>query len=298
MSRFFLLLVLGILFFTVPILGQYSADHTSTSSNALRLYCNRETAYSTGVSDARKGLSRKQDFAQICTVSRDILNAAYNSGYNFGLTNQSGLVINEPAPSHPANQYQLPSSQSQIYTRPVAQAPGGYAVPPGSNGAPTGINTNPNDVRNTAEGAPYPGAKRLGNGLASSSPVYPGEQGVPSGDLAKFAPSQGLQSLIEVQPSLTPKCIETVNGQACGFNCVNSLNNVRCAATPDQVCRSNEIGNIACGYHCISTSKTVRCAAFPTDGCVSDVNGYIFCGQNCRIEGNATAVCDIERYAP
>lgn len=280
------ILFLGVVLTSIATFAHFSTEAPiTTDENALRLYCNRETAYSTGVSDARKGLSRKEDFGEICQVNRDFINVAYNSGYNFGLTNQSGLIVNEPAPVHPANQYQLPSSQAQIYTRPVAQAPNGYAVAPGSTGATLGPGT--------------PGGNTsVGNGLSSTTPRFPGEQDLSTGDLARPTPVQGLKALVQIQPSSVPKCIQTTTGQACGFNCVNSMNNVRCAATPDQICRSNDNGTIACGYNCIATHKTVRCAAFSTDGCVGDVNGYVFCGQNCRIDGNATAVCDIERYAP
>jgi hypothetical protein len=279
-------LIFVILGFTItPTLAQMTLEYGTDLDDDLRLYCNRETAYSTGVSDSRKGLSRKEDFAEICTTNREWLNAAYNQGYQYGLTNQSGLIVNEPAPYHPEIERQLPSSQVQPYTR-VVQTPNNYE-------------TNPEDVRNTINGPAYPGAEGSeGDNRASRSTIYPGERGVPTGDLVKPDPINGLESVIEVVPSHQAKCIETVNGQACGFNCVNSLNNVRCAATPDQVCRTNDNGDLACGYHCISSPKTVRCAAFSTDNCVADLNGYVFCGQNCRIEGNATGACDIERYAP
>jgi hypothetical protein len=274
----------GLLLVITPILADYSTENSTQLDDDLKAYCNRETAYSTGVSDARKGLARKEDFAEICTVNREYYNASYNSGYAYGLNNQSGLVVNEPAPYHPAIQNQLPSSVTQPYTRPVTSGySSGYTNnSPNGNTVNSGINGGPTSQDNQA----------------SSNPIYPGETAVPSGDFARPYPTQGLKSLVEIAPSARAKCIETSSGQACGFNCVNSLNNVRCSAGPDQICRSNEIGDIACGYHCIATSKLVRCAPFASDTCVSDNNGYIFCGQNCRIEGNATAVCDIERYAP
>lgn len=264
--------------------AQFGSDYGSTADEAVRAYCNRATAYSTGVSDARKGLSRKEDFAEICRVNRAELNEAYNSGYSFGLTNQSGLIINEPAPYHPAIQAQLPAAQTQPYTR-LVEVPGYGNQGQGQGEGSTG-------------GSAYGPPGATGPGRASSTVMYPGEQMVPSGDFARPQPEHGLQSLIEIRPSRRPKCIQTTSGQACGFNCVNSLNNVRCAASPDQYCRSNDNGDIACGYNCIASSKTVRCAAFPTDSCISDHNGYVFCGQNCRIDGNAMGVCDIERYAP
>lgn len=281
-ARYLLLLF----FFPMPLFAQYSYEHGTHLDDDLRLFCNRETAYSTGVSDARKGLARKEDYAEICQVNRATLNAAYNTGYQYGLTNQFGLIVNEPSPGHPGTYQQLPSSYVQPYTRPVT------------------VVTNPNVPEDTGYGSVVavqgvPGvATSTGNSIPSRPPVYPSEEGVPTGDFAKPEPQHGLKSLIEIAPSAHPKCIETVTGQACGFNCVNSLNNVRCAKTPDQVCRSNGVGDIACGYNCVSTNKSVRCALFPSDNCVSDNNGNVYCGINCRIERNAIALCDIERYAP
>lgn len=268
--------LLGLVLLVTVVLADYSSDYQTNLDNAIKFYCNRETAYSTGVSDARKGLARKADFAQICSVNREVYDAAYMSGYSFGLTNQSGLIVNEPAPAHPDIQNQYPASTNQPYTRP-----------PQSGDTTSGSGTS----------GPYGGPNNYNNGY-SRSPINPGEQAVRSGDLAQPYPTHGLKTLIEVVPSSVAKCIETANGQACGFNCVNSLNNVRCSSTPDQICRSNVNGDIACGYHCIATSKTVRCAPYSTDMCISDTNGYVFCGQNCRITGNAIGVCDVERYAP
>jgi len=290
-SRYILLLLVGII--VTAVYGDYQLEyHTNLDDDLLR-YCNRQTAYSTGVSDARKGLARKEDFAQVCRTNRADLNAAYTTGYNYGLTNQSGIVVNEPAPYHPEIQYQLPSSYVQPYTRP-----------------PQAVPANPNVVTTTSPNAPYvveagggpkvgvPGATSS-DSQASRTPLHPGEVSVSTGDLAKPEPVQGLNTLVEIRPSAQPKCIESANhAQACGFNCVNSMNNVRCAATPDQVCMSNDLGLIACGYHCISTRITVRCALYSTDLCVSDTNGNVFCGVNCRIEQNGMGICDLERYAP
>ncbi len=276
---------------TIAIIAQNATDIPNSLSDDVKAYCNRPTAYSTGVSDARKGLARKEDYAQVCTVDREIINAAYMTGYQYGLTNQSGLVVNEPAPYHPEVQSQLPSSSVQPYARPVEVPSFAYGYGGGGGGAGAAYAGGP-------VVSAYSGQTSSSDSQAASTVNYPGERSVPSGDFARPYPTQGLTSLIEVGPSARAKCIQTVSGQACGFNCVNSLNNVRCAASPDQYCRSNQTGDIACGYNCIVTSKVVRCAAFPSDTCVSDTNGYVFCGQNCRITGNAVAVCDIERYAP
>lgn len=293
------LLNLVLLAFTIISITTVIAQYESPTGldDDIKLYCNRETAYSTGVSDARKGLARKEDYAQICSVSREYFNEAYNTGYNYGLTNQSGLIVNEPAPNHPEIQNQLPSSYVQPYTRPVA-------VTTNPNVLPVVPQANSSAVANPASGQ-YGTATRnaqigstSSDNRASRTPQYPGEVAVPSGDFAKPEPGHGLKTLIEVAPSAQPKCIESVSGEACGFNCINSLNNVRCAATPDQVCRANELGQIACGYHCVATVKTVRCAMVPTDQCIADNNGNVFCGVNCRVEGDAQGRCDIERYAP
>lgn len=282
------LFFLSIWGFFSNVLAQYSNEYGTHLDDDLKLYCNRQTAYSTGVSDARKGLARKEDFARVCTVDRATLNAAYNTGYQYGLSNQFGLVVNEPAPYHPEIQNQLPSSYVQPYTRPVTVVSNPNAVV-GGNGY---VTTTPQGVITS------PGGASSYDNQASRTPIHPTEVDVPTGDLAKPDPEHGLRSLIEISPSLKPKCIETPTGEACGFNCINSLNNVRCAASPDQVCRSNELGLIACGYNCISSPKTVRCALHPTDQCVADNNGNVFCGLNCRVERNAIGVCDIERYMP
>ncbi|MBA2653814.1 MAG: hypothetical protein H0U71_01955 [Gammaproteobacteria bacterium] len=284
-----LISLLGIIFFS-PLHAQYSSDYGTHLDDDLRAYCNRQAAYSTGVSDARKGLARKEDYAQICRVDRALYNSAYNTGYSYGLTNQSGLIVNEPTPNHPDIQDQLPSSYVQPYTRPV--------VTTNPNIAPVVPNAGSAVVASPGYSSVVaPGVASSNNSQASRTPIYPGEVMVPTGDFAKPEPEHGLQSLIEVGPSPRPKCIETVSGQACGFNCVNSFNNVRCAPTPDQVCRSNDLGEIACGYNCIATAVTVRCAMTPTDVCVSDHNGRVYCGVNCRITDNADAMCDLERYA-
>jgi hypothetical protein len=293
-----LFLMVSILF-APPLLAKFTREYGSGPDIDLKLYCTREAAYSTGVSDARKGLARKENYAEICTVTRAYLNGAYNTGYNFGLTNQAGLIINEPTPAHPGIREQLPSSVVQPYTRPVQPAvmqneqgtPYSTPVAPKANYAPYG--------EPYVDYRPRTHFEESGVGNGEYRPrAYPEESDVSSGSLAKPAPKHGLQSLIEIEPSARPKCIETSTGQACGYNCINSLNNVRCATSPDQVCRSNEVGQIACGYNCVSTVKTVRCALTPTDTCVSDNNGNVFCGANCRIERNAIGVCDLERYAP
>lgn len=267
---------LGFLFSTS--FSQTTLYENSTEDDFKRL-CNRQTAYSTGVSDARKGLARKEDYGRICQVDRDQLNNAYNTGFNFGLTKQSGLIINEPAPAHPEIYHQLPSSQSQPYTRPVTQD--------GQEEQQAQQTLNPLYQRREAT-----------SGEPSYTPDYPAERNMNTGDFANPYPTQGLKALIRITPSAKPKCIMTNNGQACGYNCVNSMGNVRCASKPDQICRSDDNGNIACGYNCVVTPNVVHCAAFASDNCVSDIFGHVHCGQNCRTQGNAEPTCDIERYAP
>lgn len=284
------LIVLGMICFAVPVFSQFSDENATHDDFQQRSHCNRETAYSTGVSDARKGLARMENYARICQDNRDGINASYNTGYNFGLTNQSGLVVNEPSPGHPETYEQLPSSYVQPYTRP----PLAVTTAPSASGAVSVVSPSGVVVTESVPGI----ATSRGNSVTSRAYSYPSEEGVVSGEFSRPEPLHGLRSFQEISPSAHPKCIETVTGQACGFNCVNSLNNVRCAASPDQLCRSNLTGEIACGYNCISTAKTVRCALIPSDNCVSDNNGNVFCGVNCRIDRNAIGFCDLERYAP
>lgn len=260
----------------------YAQDEYEFSDDLRRL-CNRHTAYATGVSDARKGLARKSDFATVCGADRDRFNAAYDQGYNYGLVNITGPIINEPAPHHPGIQEQLPSVQTQPYTRP------GYG--PAYNGA--------------YGGGDYGGgpANALPYSVTPSTPVInvpsiPGETSVRTREFTRPHPVHELESVNEILPSKYPKCIQTYKGKACGYNCVNSLGNIRCAASPSQVCRSNPNGDIACGYNCVSSNLGVKCALYPTDSCVVDIHGHIACGENCRLEGGGEPICDVFRYAP
>ena len=58
------------LFTIFNVFAEYSNEYGTHVDDDLLRYCNRQTAYSTGVSDARKGLARKEDFARICRVDR------------------------------------------------------------------------------------------------------------------------------------------------------------------------------------------------------------------------------------
>lgn len=300
MKQFFISSLLIIVSFFVPLVFALPPLETHLE-NQYTSYCNRDTAYSSGVSDARKGLARKGDFAQICTVNREALNVAYNDGYNFGLSNQSGLIVNQPAASHPEIETQLPAAQTQPYTRPEELAPqspsAAYSGVTSSGYGPASSDYGPSSSGYSG-GRLYSQHPATGYGRAYPETRIPSEKAISSGDLSQYQPEHGLKSLIEISPSRKPKCIQTVNGQACGFNCVNSMNNVRCSAAPDQLCKGDDSGHIACGYNCIATNSAVACAAFPTDNCVTDTYGHVHCGQNCRVQGGAEAVCDIERYSP
>jgi hypothetical protein len=277
MQKFFL----GLFTFVLSMTLSYAQEFDTHLEDDLKFHCNRHRAYSTGVSDARKGLARKTNYAQICNVDPEIINAAYEQGYIYGLANIVGPVINEPAPHHPDIEAQLPASQVQPFTRPVGGV-NGYLGP-----------VRPAAVNPTA-------APNVESTISSNvhDPDYPGLQPVPTHSYTRPHPVHGLESLHEIYPSGQPKCIEGYHGQACGFNCVNSLGNVRCAATPDQYCKSDIHGHIACGYHCIAERDDVRCAIVPTDTCVSDHNGRIFCGVNCQLTASGEAACQLVRYAP
>lgn len=248
-------------------------------SDDLKLLCNRSTAYNTGVSDARKGLQRKSDFAKVCASNKEIFNAAYDQGYNYGLANITGPLINEPAPNHPDIQTQLPSAQTQPYARPYP--PGSYEGGGGGGGS--------------ANALPYSVTPAT---PVVNAPKIPGETSVRSSQFLRPSPIHELESANEIQPSKYPKCIVTYKGKACGYNCANSLGNVRCSPSPSQLCRANESGEIACGYNCVSSPLGVRCALYPTDVCVVDLHGHIACGENCRLQRGGEPICDTYRYAP
>lgn len=278
----FFALLLFSSFPTYIVAQDYQEDEEGNElSDDLKLLCNRETAYSTGVSDARKGLARKSDFAKVCGVDKDRFNSAYDQGYNYGLVNLTGPIIHEPAPNHPDIQEQLPSAQTQPYTRPQPVTAGEAGVVVGGGGSSSAL---PYSVTPSTP--------------VVNAPAIPGETSVRSSQFVRPHPVHELQSINEIQPSKYPKCIQTFKGKACGYNCVNSLGNVRCAPSPSQVCRANEAGQIACGYNCVSSPLGVRCALYPTDVCVVDVHGHIACGDNCRLQGGGEPICDVYRYAP
>ncbi len=88
-----------------------------------------------------------------------------------------------------------------------------------------------------------------------------------------------------------PQCINNFGDKICGYNCVKSINNVRCASTSDQQCLADNFGNIACGYGCIKSINEVKCAPNPNQNCVTDTAGNIICGKNC-VEKYGRVKCD------
>jgi hypothetical protein len=270
---------------SLVLIAQTSLDQqVTTEENSITPLCNRETAYSTGVSDARKGLAHKDDYGQLCPVNRMEFNNAYDTGYNFGLNNPAGIIVNVPAPYHPEIPEQLPAAVAQPYTRPITGIVGGGPGPGTTYTAPSILN-------------------RRGGAVLTSEPqneedIYThGQESVGTQELRRPSPVDELKPpIVEIRPEYEPKCITTAQGQACGYNCVNSMGNVRCAATPGQICKGDDFGHIACGYHCIAGVDHVKCAARATDECVLDMYGHIYCGVNCKLERNGQAFCEIERY--
>ncbi|KTD21014.1 Protein of uncharacterised function (DUF3421) [Legionella lansingensis] len=79
-------------------------------------------------------------------------------------------------------------------------------------------------------------------------------------------------------PSQTnQQCLQGPFNQACGYNCIRSINNVACAASPDQQCVSDNFGHIACGYGCVRTPFKVACASHRGERCVIDRFNTIHC---------------------
>lgn len=93
------------------------------------------------------------------------------------------------------------------------------------------------------------------------------------------------------------KCIFTPTAQQiCGYDCVKSITQAKCATRPDQNCVVGHFDEVACGFHCIAGNDKVYCAQRQSDRCIRDNFGNVKCGKNCRVN-NFNLQCDIERYA-
>ncbi|MDI9819373.1 MULTISPECIES: DUF3421 domain-containing protein [unclassified Legionella] len=81
------------------------------------------------------------------------------------------------------------------------------------------------------------------------------------------------------------QCIHGRFGQmACGYNCIQSINRVGCASSPDQQCLADNFGTITCGYGCVKTPLKVICANRRSENCVINNYNESRCGKNCRID--------------
>ncbi len=89
------------------------------------------------------------------------------------------------------------------------------------------------------------------------------------------------------------ECKNSFGKEICGYHCVESGTNVRCAATPEQQCMAGGFGKIACGYSCAKSQTTVKCAQRRRNNCAADSFGNVKCGRNCRLEFG-TLKCDEE----
>lgn len=86
-------------------------------------------------------------------------------------------------------------------------------------------------------------------------------------------------------PDNAQQCIQSPFGsQACGYNCVQSINHVACASSPDQQCIADDFGHIACGYGCAKTATKVACAPRRDMNCVANSFNEIRCGHNCSLD--------------
>ncbi|HEY2747550.1 MAG TPA: hypothetical protein VGL86_23165 [Polyangia bacterium] len=96
-----------------------------------------------------------------------------------------------------------------------------------------------------------------------------------------------------------PKCVTSLNGAACGYDCEQTGDRVACADTPMGKCATRfgalrcfdpapevrwameaqgnlqqatcerTLDKVACGYACVSTLKRVKCAQTPWGSCTS-----------------------------
>lgn len=87
------------------------------------------------------------------------------------------------------------------------------------------------------------------------------------------------------------QCKSSFGNKVCGYHCVQSMNTVQCASTPDQTCLATDFGEIACGYGCAKSQNTVKCAQRRRENCAADNFGNVKCGRNCRAEPSGVT-CD------
>lgn len=94
-------------------------------------------------------------------------------------------------------------------------------------------------------------------------------------------------------PQGNQQCLQGPFGKsACGYNCIQSINNVGCAALPDQQCVSDNFGRIACGYGCVKTPTKVACSSQRGENCISNQFNEIRCGRNCQLDNFNRIQCN------
>lgn len=109
---------------------------------------------------------------------------------------------------------------------------------------------------------------------------------------------------VEIETNQTPQfrghrdrvekqCVQNPFGaRACGYNCVNTIEQVACASTPDQQCVADNFGHIACGYSCVKTMSKAACANRRDMNCIANHFNEIRCGRNCRMDNFNRIICD------
>jgi hypothetical protein len=115
-----------------------------------------------------------------------------------------------------------------------------------------------------------------------------------------------------------PKCITSVNGAACGYDCERTGDQVACANSPMGACATRfgvlrcwdpapevrwametqgdlraatcerTLDDVACGYACVSTLKNVKCAQTPWGTCTRSFDS-IACWDPATAVQTATA---------
>lgn len=85
---------------------------------------------------------------------------------------------------------------------------------------------------------------------------------------------------------------DSFGNQACGYNCLRSINQVACARSPDQHCVANNFGHISCGYGCVKSPLKVACANQPWQNCVINKFNEVRCGKNCRVNNFNQIQCE------
>jgi len=230
--------------------------------------CTSKVAFELGKRDAFRKHVMRHNYSQNCLYNKHRLNQAYIEGYKAGMASR-GSARRRPYHASPyanPNRPRDPRAQQQRVGRMGQQQKSVARIGrPGieQHEAATRIPSHENTHGNT-----------LGRPQIASTPQPPAADRMGSQHSANMNTSN--------RGGNGWRCL-TVNGRkVCGYNCVRSGNNAKCADTASKRCIANSTGKIACGFNCVRSIKSVRCAQSSAQNCVADSFGNIKCGTNCH----------------